>query len=186
MPLSVRSKRGRAAPSADTRGAVVLDVTSKGQEPWVRFSPFFPHGGIPIPFSPGSFAMSVEGIWQGLKVFRGADIDVAKFQASEMTGLKRTTRRYGEVLGHRAGIHGEELLGYVEARRKIYLPSYRWVLEHRVTDLVERLENLLENQDVILLDYETNDNLEDTRRPLSHAALIKRFLEGNWPDQVRS
>ncbi|TDD65424.1 hypothetical protein E1298_41375, partial [Actinomadura rubrisoli] len=28
-------------------GALVLDVTSRGDEPWVRFSPFYPHGGYP-------------------------------------------------------------------------------------------------------------------------------------------
>ena len=41
---------------------VVHDLTSRGPEPWVRLSPFFPHGGIPVPFTPGRTAMSVEGI----------------------------------------------------------------------------------------------------------------------------
>jgi O-acetyl-ADP-ribose deacetylase (regulator of RNase III) len=43
-------------------GALILDVTSRGDEPWVRFSPFYPHGGIPVPNSPGVFARSVEGL----------------------------------------------------------------------------------------------------------------------------
>ena len=42
--------------------AVILDVTSGGVEPWNRLSPFYPHGGIPVPFSPGHFSMTVEGI----------------------------------------------------------------------------------------------------------------------------
>ena len=41
-------------------GATVYDVTSKGEEPWVRFSPFYPHGNIPVPNSPGLTAQSVE------------------------------------------------------------------------------------------------------------------------------
>jgi hypothetical protein len=52
--------------------APLLDVTSRGAEPWVRFSPFYPHGGIPVPFSPGHTSVSVEGIWQGLKVFESS------------------------------------------------------------------------------------------------------------------
>ena len=48
--------------------ATIVDVTSKASEPWVRFSPFYAHGGIPIPNTPGAFAHSVEGLWQGLKV----------------------------------------------------------------------------------------------------------------------
>ena len=34
-------------------------------------SPFYPHGGIPIPFSGSVTSQSVEGIWQGLKVGLG-------------------------------------------------------------------------------------------------------------------
>ena len=30
----------------------IIDVTSKADEPWVRFSPFWPHGNIPVP-NPG-------------------------------------------------------------------------------------------------------------------------------------
>ncbi|MFM7367271.1 MAG: DUF6939 family protein, partial [Sphaerospermopsis kisseleviana] len=39
--------------------AVIIDVTSRASQPWVRFSPFYPHGGIPVPFSPGEFSMTV-------------------------------------------------------------------------------------------------------------------------------
>jgi len=60
--------------------APLVDVTSRGPEPWVRFSRFFPHGGIPVPFMPDTTSMSVEGIWQGLKVFEHVDIDRAKFE----------------------------------------------------------------------------------------------------------
>ncbi|MEH1804752.1 DUF6939 family protein [Nostoc sp.] len=28
--------------------AVIIDVTSRGSEPWIRFSPFYPHAGIPV------------------------------------------------------------------------------------------------------------------------------------------
>jgi hypothetical protein len=82
--------------------ALLLDVTSAGPEPWVRFSPFYPHGGIPVPFSPGQFSTSVEGIWQGLKVFEHSDVDPSKFLITQMKGLKRSARTYGQVLGHRA------------------------------------------------------------------------------------
>ena len=54
MPLRVDSRR--KAPATLSRahpGAELLDVTSRGAEPWVRFSPFYPHGDIPVPFTPG-------------------------------------------------------------------------------------------------------------------------------------
>ena len=50
-------------------GAQIIDVTSKSKNEFVRLSPFFPIGGIPVPFSPEEEAETVEGIWQALKVF---------------------------------------------------------------------------------------------------------------------
>ena len=34
---------------------------------------------------------------------------------------------------------------------------------------------------VVLLDYETNGDVEDLSSPLSHAALVRYYLEGKWP-----
>lgn len=173
MPLSVASRRSRAGHP----NALVLDVTSRGPEPWVRFSPFYPHGGIPVPMTPGVTSQSVEGIWQALKVFERADVDPGKLGITTMRDLKRTSRRFGRVLGHRAGLEGTELLPYREARERIYLPSYRWVLEHRLTGLVEELRALCRAGEVVLLDYTVNGDVADESRPLSHAALIVQYAE---------
>ena len=59
----------------------------------VRFSPFFPHGSIPVPFSPGVTGQSVEGIWQGLKVFESEDIDLQKFEITNMKSIKRSSAK---------------------------------------------------------------------------------------------
>ena len=69
---------------------LILDLTSRGSQPWMQFSPFYPHGSIPVPFSPEYSGMSVEVIWQGLKVFESSDVDVAKFYITNMSGIKRT------------------------------------------------------------------------------------------------
>lgn len=161
--------------------AHILDVTSKGIDPWIRFSPFYPHGDIPVPFSPGYVSASVEGIWQGLKVFESMDVDPSKFTITTMKGIKRSTRRYGNILGHRAGVTGDHLLPYVEARRALYLPSYSWILTHQLEDLLQQVVHLQQEKSVVLLDYETNDDIENTAKPLSHAALIKAHLEDRWP-----
>jgi hypothetical protein len=162
-------------------GALILDVTSRGEEPWVRFSPFYPHGGIPVPNSPDTFAESVEGLWQGLKVFENEDIDPSRWQVTDMKGIKRSGPTRGKVLGHRFGVNSEVLLGYRDARHRIYLPAYRWVLENRLAAEVERLRQEASRRPVVLLDYETNGDVEDLSRPLSHAALVKYHLEGKWP-----
>jgi len=114
----------------------------------------FPVGEIPIPFSEGEFAESVEGIWQGLKVFEHHDVDELKFRVTNMKGLKRTVRKYGTPKG--------------------------WVLDNKLTAEVEELRELARTKDVILLDYETNGDVDDPRKPLSHAQLVKKYLDGKF------
>jgi hypothetical protein len=180
MPIHIASRRRSAAALAATfPGARIIDVTSKGPQPWVRMSPFYPHGGIPVPMSGGATSQSVEGIWQALKVFAGGDVDPRKLDIVTMTGLKRTVRTHGPVLGHRAGLHGIDLLPYEQARRAIFLPAYRWVLEHKVADLVDDLRAA--EGDTVLLDYTVNGDVTDTITALSHAALIRLHVENRWP-----
>jgi hypothetical protein len=148
----------------------------------VRFSPFYPHGGIPVPNSPGIFAQSVEGLWQGLKVFEHEDIDPSPWQITDMQGIKRA----GQPRGHRFGVGSNVLLGYRDARYHVYLPAYRWVLENRLAAEVKRLRSEAGRRPVVLLDYETNGDVKDLSRPLSHAALVKCYVEGKWPTQPAS
>lgn len=163
--------------------AIILDVTSKAG--WAQqLSPFYPHGGIPIPNSSGMTGMSVEGIWQGLKVFEMQGVSYSHFQNTSMKGLKRTVRTLGKPLGHSYGTNSEELLDYLEARIAIYLPTYKWVLENvpTVKDLVDRIRTKSLTTDIVFLDYNTNEDYTNLRSPLSHAALIKLYIKGQYPN----
>ena len=162
-------------------GAPIIDMTSHSKTEMIKFSPFYPHGGIPVPFSSPATSKSVEGIWQGLKVFQNRDIDLSCFRNDTMKNLKRTVRTNGPTKGHRKGIWGTELLDYLTARKLIYLPSYKWVLDHKLGHLIEKLRKLSEAGTVVLLDYETNPDVLDPKKPLSHASLIKAYIEGEYP-----
>ena len=164
------------------RDAMIIDVTSHAQDEFIKFSPFYPNGGIPVPFTEGLVAVSVEGIWQGLKVFEDHDIDTSLFSKRDMKNLKRTTRRFGPMRGHRKGVHGEELLGYLTARKLIYLPCYKWVLENKLQKLVTAIRIIAKKKTVVLLDYNTNADVYNPSKPLSHASLIKAYIEGNYPE----
>ena len=161
--------------------AIIIDVTSRGEEPWIKVSPFYPHGGIPVSFSDSVFSASVEGVWQGLKVFENEDIDFSKFTNDAMKGLKRTVRKFGKPLGHRNGVYGTDLLDYGTARRKIYLPTYAWMLDNKAADVVAQLTQMAEEGDVVLLDYDTNGDIANLKAPLSHAALVKLYIEKKNP-----
>ena len=104
------------------------------------------------------------------------------FKNDTMKNIKRTVRRFGKPLGHRKGVYGTELLGYIEARKQIYIPTYKWVLENKVANIIERLRTASnEGKTIILLDYDTNADVENAKKPLSHASLIKAYVEGTYP-----
>ena len=161
--------------------AIVVDVTSNAGDEMVKLSPFYPHGGIPVPFSEGVTAECVEGVWQGLKVFEGEDVDIATFRNRSMKNIKRSVRKHGKVLGHRKGVKGKEILDYVEAKHLIYIPTYKWMLQNKVADIIDQLREKSENQTVVLLDYNTCCDVDSPVKPLSHAYLIKAYIEGLYP-----
>jgi len=68
------------------------------------------------------------------------------------------------------------LLSYQEARQQIYLPTYKYVLDHYLAEEVEQLRSVVEKQDVVLLDYETNADINDLSKPLSYASLVVRYV----------
>lgn len=155
--------------------AMIFDVTSKGE--YKTLSPFYPHGGIPIPFSGTVTSACVEGIWQGLKVFQNEGIDFSCFNNRTMKDLKRTVRTHGKCLGHQKGLGSKELLGYLTARKEIYVPSYNWMLEHKCQKEIEYFLSLLrEGKTIVFLDYDTNEDIDNPSKPLSHASLIKKYL----------
>ena len=168
-------KKSRARLRKEYDNSVVINVSSKAELPYLKLSPFYPHGNIPVPFSEGAHSESVEGIWQGLKVFNESDIDTAKFAIRTMSGIKRPARFYGKPIGHRKGVNGE-LLNYLEARKLIYIPTYLWVLKNKTQYLISELCQKAIKTDLILLDYSTNGDLEDLSKPLSHASLIKQMI----------
>lgn len=161
--------------------ALILDITSTSEYGGLRvLSPFYPHGNIPIPGMPNRKATCVEAVWQGLKVFEGCGVDYATFDNDTMKDIKRSVRKYGKPLGHK---YGDKLLNYEDARWLIYLPTYLYVLENEPTvrNTLEKIKEKLKDCDIVFLDYNTNCDLLDYSKPLSHAGLVKLYLEGKYP-----
>lgn len=185
MIYIVNKKRKLEKVKEEFPNAAILDITSTSNMRYAQIlSPFYPHMNIPIPFTEGLTATCVEAVWQGLKVFDGADVDFATFRNDTMHDLKRTVRKFGMPKGHRKGAYGTELLGYFEARMLIYLPTYKWVLDNvpEVHRVVERIKEQSKIQDIVFLDYNTNIDFRDASKPLSHAGLVKLYIEGNYPE----
>jgi hypothetical protein len=175
-------RRTLARLKQDFPGHVICDLTKNSfDQEFVQLSPFYPHAGIPVPFASIT-AESVEGLWQGLKVFRRRDgsvedIDARSFANRTQKGIKRNLRAKGRLkcLGHRC-IESGTLLGYREARTQIYVPAYRFVLENRAQCAISKLLAIWNQSPIVLLDYSTNLDIDDLRTPLSHAGLVRQYM----------
>ena len=152
--------------------AIIIDVTSNSDSEYRQLSPFYPVGDIPVPGFSNLKAVCVEAIWQALKVFELFNYDLSYLEKSHKN-IKRTVRKYGKVKGH---FYNGELLSYIDARKKIYLPAYKFVLEEKLKFLINKLQKLSKTKTLVLLDYTKNDNILDTKKPLSHAAIIRAAI----------
>eukprot|EP01128_Nolandella_sp_AFSM9_P005431 TRINITY_DN2612_c0_g1_i1.p1 TRINITY_DN2612_c0_g1~~TRINITY_DN2612_c0_g1_i1.p1 ORF type:complete len:196 (+),score=50.16 TRINITY_DN2612_c0_g1_i1:38-589(+) len=145
FPILVESVRKKRIPSSSQ---VTINVTSRSSHPtFVKFSPFYPLGNLPVPGSDW-VSESVEGVWQGLKLFEKEGVDHSKFRITNMKKIKRAMPRgkgriskRGAMVGHYAG-RGKKALSYVEARKKIYVPTYHHALKNKLRSEVPAAELL--------------------------------------------
>jgi len=131
-----------------------------------EFSPFVPYGGIPVPRS--SFVSdSVEGVWQGLKVIKG-HIDSSYFRGK---GRQRT----GAPKGHQ---YGDQIIGYREARQRIFVPTYRWMVQNCINPatLDEIYAKAKDNIPQFFFDVDTNGNIGDKKSALAHSSVLVNII----------
>lgn len=168
MEIVVLKKRAVAKINrARADGFAVIDVTSKSASKYKVLSPMVHVTAIHVPGTDEEKkSKTVEGAWQGLKVFEHAGADLGYFARSGPVGLKRK----GKCLGH---LYEKNLLGYIEARKKIYVPMYMQQLE-ACTGLLKELKE--KHQKIVLLDYFDNCDVENASQPLAHASLVKEWL----------
>ncbi len=77
-----------------------------------------------------------------------------------------------------------QLLPYVQARQRIYLPAYTWLLKHKAQPQLQQIAQAALQQPVALLDCDTNCDVGDSSRPLSHASLVAAYVREHWRSLV--
>ena len=64
--------------------ALIIDISYSSmryiryevRNPYGMLNPFYPHGKIQVPFTDGYTGVSISAIWNSLKVFEDADVNV--------------------------------------------------------------------------------------------------------------
>lgn len=124
-------------------------------------------------------AVSVECLWQGTKVFDpGGRPDPLTLGGDWRRGKAK------RPIGAHAGPGKPLIRTPGEARRRIYVPAFRALVEHWLEDHVVRgwvRDAMAHEGPVYLRDHDTGRGI-DRNGPMSHAWLLATFLnEGAWP-----
>lgn len=140
-----------------------------------EFSPFVPYGNIPVPRSSLT-SDSVEGVWQGLKVIKGR-IDKSYFK-------RKGRQRPGIPKGH---LYGNQIIGYQEARERIFIPTYRWMVQNRcdLNKLEEVYARAMEDMPQFFFDVDTNGNIGVQSSPLAHSSVLVDIINTELQRQLR-
>ena len=71
--------------------------------------------------------------------------------------------------------------GDIEARNKILIPTYCWMLEEKAYEIIEFLRKERLNRNIVIVDNSINYCINNTEIPLSFAFLLKSYIEGIEP-----
>jgi len=150
--------------------------------------------GITVPFTPNEKmrqerfrGISVQAVWEGLKVFEKEDIDEDMIIGKKRVGERniKDAKKRGKFLGWKRGVEGDEILNLEEARWEILLPMYKLVLDRYGQEELKRLSKAIKNGgQVILVDDEGDVSISDFKREMvGPGVLVKAYLEKNWPNR---
>ena len=145
--------------------ALVFDVTLGGA--MEKMDPSFPIEKVKIP-GIRKWALSLNGVWEGLKVFsKKNEIDSTYFFNEKKLGKTRKCKSYGNLIGVKIG---EEVLDVEKGIEEVFVKGYKYLLENRYDGLMNVIKNAAKEKVVVLLDY------NEDRYPVSHAEMIKDYI----------
>ena len=145
--------------------ALVFDVTIEGA--MKRLDPDFPIGNVRIPGKRRK-GLSLNGVWEGLKVFdKKEEIDEGWMMDERKVGKKRGCKSWGKL----KGIWIEDGEVEIEEGKRIFEEMYRELVMERFERVIEGLRREAEKRTVVLLDYK-----EERVRPFNHVEVLKEML----------
>ena len=95
--ITIAEKRDGSIIANKYHNALIIDVSyssmryirNEVRNPYGMLNPFYPHGKIKVPFTDGYTGVSVSAIWNSLKVFEDADVDVNLRNGEDIHMLRR-------------------------------------------------------------------------------------------------
>ena len=176
------NKKEHQAPA----GAVVINVTSVSRDFGQALSPMLNDGPIEV---GGLTALTVENIWQYTKVYKEHLGKFAEWKAWRDAGFANHRGvRYPMGKGSKPEFSylNKETgkLGYIEARKAIYIPAYQQKLDRYCVRQVNTIIDMLTCTDVWIWDFDVRepngktfqDLAEDPSAPLGHGFVLAKYI----------
>lgn len=163
-----------------------IDVTSRGDE-YRALSPFLLG---PVPLYAGYWSRTMENAWQYAKVY--PEHTYGNYWPWAFTGWNDPRAvRYPMGKGAKPlhTLWAGDKLGYVDARRRVYIPLYAWAVRFYQPYLLSGLrEAHLEGRDLVLVDFDAYDHrqagltwedvINDPHRKMGHGFVLAMMIEG--------
>lgn len=169
-----------------TYGIPVCDVTTHGSD-WRPLSPMLLG---PVPLYGGLWSLTMENAWQYAKIYQGYEYGERYWPwARSGWGNPRAVRYpLGKGAKPLHSLWAGDELGYIAARRRIYLPLYAQAVRFHQLDLFLKLRDQARYGDVVLIDFDTYDHqalgyswddvINDPDRKMGHGFVLAMMLEG--------
>jgi hypothetical protein len=163
----------------------VINIGLDGEHPFCMLSFDYQHGRIPVPGFAQMFSESVTGVLEGLRlVSRRGHPGKVNFGFFVGPGRERTLRPEQWCTGYS---YRGRCIDLAEARRRILIPTYLWVLSHKAGTALSKVQKRSESNDVWLFDGHASCDIKAPER-LSAAAVLAAYLSGQlhqfqegWP-----
>ena len=162
------------------------DVTTHGDQ----FRPLSPMLLGPVMLYDGMWAQNVENAWQYAKVYPQHEHQGYWPWATAGWAAQRA-ERYPMGKGARPlfSVWAGDKLGYIEARRRIYIPLYAQAVRFYQLNLLMMLRGAAANgRDIVLIDFDAYDHralgyswddvIADEKRKMGHGFVLAMMIEG--------
>jgi hypothetical protein len=163
-----------------------FDVTTHGGQ----FRPLSPMLLGPVMLYGGHWSRNVENAWQFSKVYPGYE-DEARYWPWACAGwADERAHRYPAGKGVRPhwSLWAGSKLGYIEARKRIYLPLYAQAVRFYQLGLLTVLRSYASQGDIALRDFDAYDHralgyswqdvMNDPDRKMGHGFVLAMMIEG--------
>eukprot|EP01095_Lingulamoeba_sp_RSL-Kostka_P012761 TRINITY_DN5100_c0_g1_i1.p1 TRINITY_DN5100_c0_g1~~TRINITY_DN5100_c0_g1_i1.p1 ORF type:complete len:357 (-),score=117.82 TRINITY_DN5100_c0_g1_i1:162-1232(-) len=169
---------------------MTYDITKGSTSTFSYLSPSYPHKKILIPGTNNKYASSVEGLYEGLKIFENDGIKIKCLINRKSQITKRyETEETGKFIGWRLGIDADEdceiITEEVLARYHLYVKPYLNILKNdpqaqeEINNIKESMKRFPSFKFVLLINNKDfTYDWKDCSAPINHASIIRDYIKG--------